>query len=116
MQLLLKVHSGMARSADPDQTASSGVSTVCICHFVRNFDVRLLYLQFLFQNASLNVIQQEWFKVTSLKLSEAHQVEDYLSCFNELSRRLLEYIVNMQDANVSHKMGRHGIDYSVHFL
>lgn len=59
-------------------------------------------------NASLNVIQQEWFKVTSLKLSEAHQVEDYLSCFNELSRRLLEYIVNLQDAN-----GNTAIHYAV---
>ena len=32
--------SGMANSADPNQTAQSGlVSTVCICHFVRRFVV-----------------------------------------------------------------------------
>ena len=68
---------------------------------LQHCNTRLYRTLYLFQNASLNVIQQEWFKVTSLKLSEAHQVEDYLSCFNELSRRLLEYIVNMQDSNVS---------------
>jgi len=54
-----------------------------------------------FQNSSLEAIQKEWFKVSSTKLADAHQNEDYLSCFNEISPRLLEYIVNMQDSNVS---------------
>ena len=56
---------------------------------------------FMIQNASLEVIQAEWLKVSASKLADAHQVEDYLSCFNEISKRLLEYIVNMQDSNVS---------------
>ena len=54
-----------------------------------------------FQNSSLNVIQQEWFKISSHKTSSANQVEDYLTCFSEISRDLLEHIVNMEDANVS---------------
>ncbi|XP_069127337.1 KN motif and ankyrin repeat domain-containing protein 1-like isoform X2 [Argopecten irradians] len=59
-------------------------------------------------NASLSVIQKEWFGISSQKLSEPHQVEDYLSSFNEISRRLLEYIVNMQDSN-----GNTAIHYAV---
>ncbi|KAK3090028.1 hypothetical protein FSP39_008640 [Pinctada imbricata] len=59
-------------------------------------------------NASVNVIQQEWFKVASHKLSDCNQVEDYLSSFNEISRRCLEYVVNLQDAN-----GNTSIHYAV---
>ncbi|GFR98214.1 KN motif and ankyrin repeat domain-containing protein 1 [Elysia marginata] len=50
-------------------------------------------------NASQAVVQQEWFQVSSLKLSSDHQVEDFLSSVNEISKRLLEYIVNMTDTN-----------------
>lgn len=53
------------------------------------------------QNASLDRIKEEWFKISSAKLSEPYQVEDFMSSFNEISRRLLEYIVNIQDSNVS---------------
>ena len=53
------------------------------------------------QNANLAVVQEEWFRVSSHKLSSAHQVEDYLSSINEISHRLLEYIVNLVDSNVS---------------
>ncbi|KAJ8305426.1 hypothetical protein KUTeg_015971 [Tegillarca granosa] len=59
-------------------------------------------------NKSLNVIQQDWFKISSHKLSETHQVEDFLSCFNEISPRLLEYVVNMQDSN-----GNTAVHYAV---
>ncbi|XP_045159923.2 uncharacterized protein LOC123525167 isoform X4 [Mercenaria mercenaria] len=59
-------------------------------------------------NNSLDIIQKEWFKVSSSKLADAHQNEDYLSCFNEISKRLLEYIVNMQDSN-----GNTAIHYAV---
>ena len=42
MHLLLKIPSGMANSVDPDQTVPSGaVCTVCICHFVSHFGVRI---------------------------------------------------------------------------
>jgi len=50
-------------------------------------------------NAALNVIQADWFKVSSHKLSAADQVEDYLSSFNQISPHLLEHVVNMADAN-----------------
>ncbi|XP_060564500.1 KN motif and ankyrin repeat domain-containing protein 1-like isoform X5 [Ruditapes philippinarum] len=66
-----------------------------------------LYKQ-LKKNNSLEIIQKEWFKVSSSKLADAHQNEDYLSCFNEISKRLLEYIVNMQDSN-----GNTAIHYAV---
>ena len=41
----LKLHSGVANSADPDQTAPEASSliwvyTICICHLVRNFGVQ----------------------------------------------------------------------------
>ena len=50
-------------------------------------------------NAALNVIQADWFKVSSHKLSVPDQVEDYLSSFNQISPHLLEHVVNMADAN-----------------
>ncbi|XP_070194306.1 serine-rich adhesin for platelets-like isoform X4 [Littorina saxatilis] len=50
-------------------------------------------------NANLAVVQQEWFRVSSHKLSSVHQVEDYLSSIKEISSRLLEYIVNLVDTN-----------------
>ncbi|KAL8598573.1 hypothetical protein ACOMHN_051361 [Nucella lapillus] len=50
-------------------------------------------------NANLAVVQEEWFRVSSHKLSSVHQVEDYLSSINEISHRLLEYIVNLVDSN-----------------
>ncbi|KAK7483501.1 hypothetical protein BaRGS_00025300, partial [Batillaria attramentaria] len=50
-------------------------------------------------NASMTVVKDEWFRVSSHKLSSAHQVEDYLSSINEISNRLLEYVVNMVDNN-----------------
>lgn len=75
-------------------------------HYITYVDAWCLYTVSLkssisFQNNSLEIIQKEWFKVSSSKLADAHQNEDYLSCFNEISKRLLEYIVNMQDSNVS---------------
>lgn len=50
-------------------------------------------------NTSLNIIQQDWFRVSSHKLSLPYQVEDYLSSFNEIDKKLLKHIVNMFDAN-----------------
>ncbi|KAI0229401.1 hypothetical protein LSAT2_020206 [Lamellibrachia satsuma] len=50
-------------------------------------------------NSSMNVIQQEWFKVSSHKLSICDQVEDYLTGFSEFSKELLQQIINMSDAN-----------------
>ncbi|XP_067679248.1 uncharacterized protein [Haliotis asinina] len=50
-------------------------------------------------NTNLSTIQKEWFNVSSQKLSDHHQVEDFMSSFNEISKKLLEYIVNMADTN-----------------
>lgn len=50
---------------------------------------------------SIEAIKKEWFKVSSHKLSDPNQVEDYLSSFNEISKPCLKHIVNLQDDNVS---------------
>ncbi|CAG5115963.1 unnamed protein product [Candidula unifasciata] len=50
-------------------------------------------------NASQEILQQEWFQLSSHKLSSAHKVEDFLSSVNEISSRLLEYVINVADAN-----------------
>ncbi|XP_014256373.1 KN motif and ankyrin repeat domain-containing protein 3 isoform X2 [Cimex lectularius] len=46
---------------------------------------------------AVNIIQQEWFKISSVTTSNPLHVEDYLDCFEEISSTLLEYIVNMTD-------------------
>ncbi|XP_036333104.1 uncharacterized protein LOC118744298 isoform X2 [Rhagoletis pomonella] len=45
------------------------------------------------------IIQQEWFRASSTEKANPHEVEDYLDCFEEMSVALLEYCVNMVDAN-----------------
>ena len=42
MQLFFKILNGMANSVEPHLTAPSLVSTVSICHFVRNFVYKIL--------------------------------------------------------------------------
>lgn len=46
-----------------------------------------------------NIIQQEWFKISSTVNSDPVVVEDYLDCFEECSSSLLEFIVNMTDSS-----------------
>ncbi|CAL7936593.1 unnamed protein product [Xylocopa violacea] len=48
---------------------------------------------------AINIIQQEWFKVSSTLNANPLEVEDYLDCFEECSSSLLEYIVNMTDSS-----------------
>ncbi|XP_013102257.2 KN motif and ankyrin repeat domain-containing protein 2 isoform X1 [Stomoxys calcitrans] len=48
---------------------------------------------------SKQIIQQEWFRVSSSENANPLDVEDYLDCFEELSVPLLEHCVNMVDAN-----------------
>ncbi|XP_050401623.1 uncharacterized protein LOC126818329 isoform X2 [Patella vulgata] len=59
-------------------------------------------------NTARNTIMNEWFQVTNNKLANAYQIEDYMSSFNEISRSLLKYIVNMTDDN-----GNTAIHYAV---
>nr|XP_018905649.1 PREDICTED: KN motif and ankyrin repeat domain-containing protein 1-like [Bemisia tabaci] len=54
--------------------------------------------QQLLKNA-INIIQQEWFKVSSLAAANHLVVEDYLECIEEYSTALLEFIVNLRDAS-----------------
>ncbi|XP_064625261.1 uncharacterized protein LOC135486420 isoform X3 [Lineus longissimus] len=60
------------------------------------------------QKVCMATIQAGWFKVSSERLSNPHQVEDYLSSFNELCRDLLPLIINQADAN-----GNCAIHYAV---
>ncbi|XP_020280202.1 uncharacterized protein LOC109852957 isoform X2 [Pseudomyrmex gracilis] len=46
-----------------------------------------------------NIIQLEWFKISSTSSANPLDVEDYLDCFEECSGTLLEYIVNMTDSS-----------------
>nr|XP_034171744.1 KN motif and ankyrin repeat domain-containing protein 2 isoform X2 [Osmia lignaria] len=48
---------------------------------------------------AINIIQQEWFKISSTVNANPLEVEDYLDCFEECSSCLLEYIVNMTDSS-----------------
>ncbi|XP_075165233.1 KN motif and ankyrin repeat domain-containing protein 2 kank isoform X2 [Haematobia irritans] len=45
------------------------------------------------------IVQQEWFRVSSSEKANPLDVEDYLDCFEDLSVPLLEYCVNMVDIN-----------------
>ncbi|XP_076177002.1 KN motif and ankyrin repeat domain-containing protein 2 kank isoform X2 [Ptiloglossa arizonensis] len=48
---------------------------------------------------AVNIIQQEWFKISSTVNANPLEVEDYLDCFEECSSSLLQYIVNMTDSS-----------------
>ncbi|RZC40260.1 KN motif and ankyrin repeat domain-containing protein 2, partial [Asbolus verrucosus] len=47
--------------------------------------------------SAINIIQQEWFKISSLFTANPLDVEDYLDAFEDVSSLLLQYIVNMSD-------------------
>ncbi len=61
---------------------------------------------------AVNIIQQEWFKVSSTKMSNPLDVEDYLDAVEDLATgkgtELLSRIVNMSDVN-----GNTALHYSV---
>ena len=63
MQLFLKILSGMANSVDPHQTAPRSsliwVCTVCMCHFVRNFGVRIFRTFTVYYIPNLSKISDE---------------------------------------------------------
>lgn len=56
-----------------------------------------------FDNATRSanqVVQTEWFQVSSTERANPLDVEDYLDCFEEFSNDLMRYVVNMTDTNV----------------
>merc|ERR1712241_158759 len=57
---------------------------------------------------AVNIIQQEWFKTSSTKQSNPLDVEDYLDVIEEMSRELLDQVVNLADVN-----GNTALHYSV---
>lgn len=50
-------------------------------------------------NASVAVVQRDWFSVSSNKLTTVAQVETMLTAVRDISQSLLEHIVNMADTN-----------------
>ena len=52
------------------------------------------------QNSSMDVIQKNWFGVSSRKSSTAAEVQSYLSAFEHIHLPLLFAVVNMADADV----------------
>lgn len=57
---------------------------------------------------AVNIIQQEWFKSSSTKQSDPVDVEDYLDSIEEMSKDLLDQVVNLADVN-----GNTALHYSV---
>lgn len=57
---------------------------------------------------AVNIIQQEWFKSSSTKQSNPLDVEDYLDSIEEMSRELLDQVINLADVN-----GNTALHYSV---
>lgn len=57
---------------------------------------------------AINIIQQEWFKISSTKQSNPLDVEDYLDAIEDMSKELLDRVVNLTDVN-----GNTALHYSV---
>lgn len=49
--------------------------------------------------SAINIVQKEWFKISSTVAANPLDVEDYLDAFEEMSSLLLQYIVNMSDSS-----------------
>jgi len=57
---------------------------------------------------AVNIIQQEWFKLSSTKTSSPNATEDYLDTIEDMSKELLDRVVNLVDVN-----GNTALHYSV---
>ena len=57
---------------------------------------------------AINIIQQEWFKISSTKQSNPLDVEEYLDIIEDMSKEVLERVVNLTDVN-----GNTALHYSV---
>ncbi|QQP51747.1 Uncharacterized protein FKW44_013189 [Caligus rogercresseyi] len=57
---------------------------------------------------AINIVQQEWFKTSSTKASRPLDVEDYLEYVENISKDLLDRLVNLTDVN-----GNTALHYSV---
>ncbi|ENN74189.1 uncharacterized protein LOC109540990 isoform X1 [Dendroctonus ponderosae] len=49
--------------------------------------------------SAINIVQQEWFKISSLVTANPQDVEDFLDAFEDMSSLLLQYVVNMTDVS-----------------
>ncbi|XP_074643950.1 uncharacterized protein LOC141900804 isoform X3 [Tubulanus polymorphus] len=58
--------------------------------------------------SEMEIIRQEWFKISSQRMSNQYQVEDFLSAVNEISDDLLSLVINLSDTN-----GNSAVHYAV---
>ena len=54
------------------------------------------------------IIEKEWFKIAAEKDSDPHTVEDYLDCYEQFSKHLLNRVVNLDD-----KSGNTAMHYAI---
>ncbi|KAG5874049.1 hypothetical protein JTB14_034625 [Gonioctena quinquepunctata] len=50
-------------------------------------------------HSAINIIREEWFRVSSTPIANPLDVEDYLDALEDLSNLLLEYVVNLCDVS-----------------
>ncbi|CAH2007936.1 unnamed protein product [Acanthoscelides obtectus] len=50
-------------------------------------------------HSATNIIQQEWFTISSLITANPLDVEDYLDALEDMSSHLLEFVVNLSDSS-----------------
>ncbi|CAH1158574.1 unnamed protein product [Phyllotreta striolata] len=50
-------------------------------------------------HSAINIVQTEWFKISSQITANPLDVEDYLDALEDMSSLLLEYVVNMSDSS-----------------
>ncbi|XP_050314629.1 uncharacterized protein LOC126749060 isoform X2 [Anthonomus grandis grandis] len=50
-------------------------------------------------HSAINIVQTEWFRISSYETANPLDVEDYLDAFEDVSSVLFHYIVNMTDAS-----------------
>ncbi|CAG9816689.1 unnamed protein product [Phaedon cochleariae] len=50
-------------------------------------------------HSAINIVQQEWFKISSMVTADPLDVEDYLDALEDMSSLLLEHVVNMCDSS-----------------
>ncbi|XP_063218867.1 uncharacterized protein LOC134529085 [Bacillus rossius redtenbacheri] len=80
------------KKSEPSKEIKAAIKVLNDCLMKSNSDGLPSHVK-----SAANIIQQEWFHVSSTSSAAPLEVEDYLDFFEETSSKLLEYIVNMTD-------------------
>lgn len=85
------------------------VINVCVpIHVLVDVLLRMYYPVSHPQRSCLNMLQHEWFRVSSQKSAAPSVVGDYLTAFRSVSPAVLRHVANMADGN-----GNTALHYSV---